>query len=516
MSNFYRWPGEKQKEWAHKNLIKYVKNYIYPYHPYLRKLYQEKGIDPAQLRDYSDIQKIPTIEKADYRKDTLAFILQPKFPGREKMALYDTDYISKKLIFKYVLQAIFNYPKDHVHKWRKMDFKEGKVGRRAALEWMPMHFHASAGSTGDPTPALYTHYEFRNVLPELCANVYLEPDNRHPDDPLVLWDSRLFNLFPGAPHLAFFQAVITKILTGFSSFDTFGGKVIPTEHQIRLFAQGKFNHVSTMPSYFTYWLRKAVEMREKGEIPDLPQFEGGLCAGEPMTREQRKYFKELAKMLGAHPRFRVIEGMGMTESKWAFMECDEETGIHLNPKFYLWEMLDPETRKPVPEGEPGVLTFSHIGWRGTAFIRYYTGDLIRGGMRWDKCPKCGYTYPRITGPIQRAVKDFTKIKGTRVSLSDLIATVRDMPGVSSFQVVIDKEIPGDQFSRDVLKLRITPQPDAKKEALERRLKEKVKGVTEVTPDQIIWEDDEKKLEADLFERTGIKADYIVDKRPVHI
>jgi phenylacetate-coenzyme A ligase PaaK-like adenylate-forming protein len=208
--------------------------------------------------------------------------------------------------------------------------------------------------------------------------------------------------------------------------------------------------------------------------------------------------------------------MGMTESKWAFMECDEETGIHLNPKFYLWEMLDPETRKPVPEGEPGVLTFSHIGWRGTAFIRYYTGDLIRGGMRWDKCPKCGYTYPRITGPIQRAVKDFTKIKGTRVSLSDLIATVRDMPGVSSFQVVIDKEIPGDQFSRDVLKLRITPQPDAKKEALERRLKEKVKGVTEVTPDQIIWEDDEKKLEADLFERTGIKADYIVDKRPVHI
>ena len=44
----------------------------------------------------------------------------------------------------------------------------------------------------------------------------------------------------------------------------------------------------------------------------------------------------------------------------------------------------------------------------------------------------------------------------------------------------------------------------------------MKGVTEVTPDEIIVEQDKEKLELQLFERTGIKADYVVENRPVHL
>lgn len=44
----------------------------------------------------------------------------------------------------------------------------------------------------------------------------------------------------------------------------------------------------------------------------------------------------------------------------------------------------------------------------------------------------------------------------------------------------------------------------------------VKGVTEVTPDEILIEHDREKLEGELFERTGIKAEYVVENRPVHL
>ena len=106
-------------------------------------------------------------------------------------------------------------------------------------------------------------------------------------------------------------------------------------------------------------------------------------------------------------------------------------------------MLDPKTNEPVPEGEPGVLTFSHIDWRGTTFLRYYTGDLITGGVRWERCKFCGLTYPIMYPPIMRAKKDFTKLKGTRVSLMELVSSIRDTGGVYQFQAILDNEVPGD-------------------------------------------------------------------------
>ena len=58
-----------------------------------------------------------------------------------------------------------------------------------------------------------------------------------------------------------------------------------------------------------------------------------------------------------------MECYGAAELRAAFPECDERTGMHLDPEFYFWEVLDPHTMDPVRWGEPGVLCFSHIGWR---------------------------------------------------------------------------------------------------------------------------------------------------------
>jgi phenylacetate-CoA ligase len=501
--------ADDARDASFRRLTDYIREVLYPYHPYYRKLFQENGIKPSDIRKPSDLAKIPVTYKDDYRPDPLAFIVQPKLPGRD--ALYDTASLSPKFIAKYLAQSVFNHPKDYADLYR-VNYGEGfayrKIGRRVALEWNPIHFHASAGSTGDPTPAVYTYRDLHGPIKEACSAFWSGRD--------VKWDLRALNIFPGAPHLAFFQVIMGKWLGGSSGFDTFGGNVVPTERQIQLFKEGGFSALIAIPSYLVYWLRRAVEMVESGQVEPLDKLFIALCAAEPLTDSLRDYIKDLVVKAGGRDDFRLVQGYGMTEMKLACYECHEGSNIHLNPKFFYWEVLDPKTSEPVPEGEPGVLTFSHIDWRGTTFLRYYTGDLIAGGVKWSRCEHCGLTYPIMYPPIMRAKKDFTKLKGTRVSLMELISAVRDTTGVYQFQVVLDKEVPGDEFSRDKLIVRLAVQEGFSADAVSTDVKKNVKGVTEVTPDEIVIEADREKMELELFERTGIKADYVVENRPVHL
>ncbi|MBU4240426.1 MAG: AMP-binding protein [Actinobacteria bacterium] len=509
MGNFYLLSAEEQREASFRRLVNYIRDVIYPYHPYYRKLFDEKGIDQSKIRKPEDLARIPLTYKVDYREDPISFILQPTFPGQE--ARYDTARIGGKFVAKYFLQSIFNYPRDYAAQYRanfKEPFRYLKIGRRAALEWMPIHFHASAGSTGDPTPATYTYRDLHLNVKETASAIYCGRE--------VKWNLRGFNIFPGAPHLAFFQVIMGKWLGGCSGFDTFGGSVISTDRQIQLFSEGGFDSIIAIPSYLVYWLRRAVEMVKAGEVEPLSSLFIALTAAEPLTDSLRRHIKELVLAAGGREDFHLVQGYGMTEMKIAFYECTDRSQIHLNPKYFYWEVVDPETGEHVPEGEPGVLVFSHIDWRGTSFLRYYTGDLIAGGVRWERCGNCGLTYPIMYPPIMRAKKDFTKLKGTRVALLDLVTSVRDTPGVYQFQVTLDKEVEGDEFSRDRLVVRLAIDDGYQAQSVVSEVKTNVKKVTEVTPDEIVIEHDREKLELDLFERTGIKADYVIENRPVHL
>jgi hypothetical protein len=116
----------------------------------------------------------------------------------------------------------------------------------------------------------------------------------------------------------------------------------------------------------------------------------------------------------------------------------------------------------------------------------------------------------------RAKKDFTKLKGTRVSLFELISSIRDTRGVYQFQAIMDKEVPGDEFSRDVLIIKIAVEDGYNADKVAADIEKNVKGCTEVHPDRVEIVADRDALEAELFARTGIKADYVVENRPVHL
>lgn len=499
MAFSYYWSKEKQKKWSEKQLINYIKNYVYPYHPYYRRKFKELSINPAKIKSYDDILKLPLTTKEDMVEEYEAFILQPKFPGQK--SLYDTAPIAKANFLKYLLQALaVKGFAAETPSHRTLRYRIEQMARR---EWYPIHFHASGGTTGNPSPALYTWYDIRINTPPLAVLANLCG---------LELDHRCLNLFPAAPHLAFFQVVMSEFLLGGFVFHTCGGQVVPTERQIELAERGKFDFISAIPSYLTYWLETAERMRKEGKIKIIDTMKFAVVAGEPMVPAYRERLKKQFAAIGS-PEVKIIEGYGMTEVKGAFYECDEGSGLHLSPEKYFWEILDPKTKEPVEEGKPGVLTFSHIGWRGTVFLRFYTGDLING-MVWDKCPKCGYTIPRLLTPMCRAVKDFTKIKGARVPLLALQTAVRNSEGVESFQVIITKEKEEDPFSRDLVIVYVAKKEGFDEEKVSNSIRKNVKLDCEISPNKIIFEDTQR-LEERLFQRTGLKADWIIDERQVH-
>ena len=491
--------SEEQRKFSQQKFIQFLRDIVFPYHPYYRKLFKEFGLHPEDMKSDEDIRQIPLTEKKDLAANPDQFILQPNFP--EKRKHQETEEISSVLYRGYREQAEKEiFYRDIFGGERK---EEERVYQAFLREWMPIHFQRSGGTSGLASWSCYTFNEIQRVYSKMGAMQYVirgfEPY------------TKILNLFPGAPHLGIYQMLIAPLLDGWPSFNTFGGKATPTETSIELAARENFRAICSLPSYLTYWLETAMKMLADRRISPLETFEFAICAGEPMTPAYVARLKSQFEALGS--RTRIIECMGSTELKSGFFECDEGTKLHLNPEFYYWEVLHPETREPVPWGEPGVLVFSHIDWRGTVLLRFWTGDYVTGGVVWDECPRCGLVGPRAVTPITRAAKDFVKIRGARVELLDLQTAVRKCREVESFQIRIGKEDEKDSFSRDWVKIYVAPRPGYSEEQVRIAVEERVRRDTEVTPNEIIFLTG-KEVEEKLFARTGIKADWIVDERKI--
>ncbi|MDD5748738.1 MAG: hypothetical protein PHP64_06830 [Actinomycetota bacterium] len=497
----YEWTPEEQRQYSLNKLFKYIRDYIYPFHPHYRKLFKENGINPEKLNTLDDLRRIPTTTKEDTLIDPKEFILQPKTEGGE----YDVEEVpvSKKIGYAYKTLTT-RYIRDMYGKPRS--FSERAL-QTASAEWNPIHFHMSGGTAGAPSMATYTNYDLKRVIPQLAGMLYLfgwEPTMRG------------LNLFPALPHLAFFQVIFAEFTVdgGAGIFHTCGGKSIPTEKQVLIAGSMPFDMYIAIPSYMTYWLKTAIQMIEGGVAKRPDPVKYAVLAAEPLSDEYRQKLKEQFAKIGS-PDIKIIEGYGSTELRVAFFECDEQSKLHLNPEFFFWEVLDPETKEPVKWGEPGVLVFSHVGWRGTVLLRFWTGDFIQGGVVWEKCKKCGLTIPILRPPIGRAERDFTKIKGARVPHINFQDAIRKVDGVESFQVIITKEDEEDITSRDQVIVYVSVREGFDEEVAKANIKKQVKIETEISPDRIIIEKPEQ-IELRLFERTGVKADWVLDKRQFHI
>jgi phenylacetate-coenzyme A ligase PaaK-like adenylate-forming protein len=177
----------------------------------------------------------------------------------------------------------------------------------------------------------------------------------------------------------------------------------------------------------------------------------------------------------------VNNGYGFTEMMGPAIECVEMGGRHqgASEQFYF-EIVDPETGEPLPDGEKGALLISHLNRRGTVLLRYRAGDIV--AVTHETCPHCGRWEPRFLGDPYRA-DGIIKIKGTLVnpaSLQEELSAVLGS-GVAEYQVTITREDARDQLSQDAVVVRLACAP-GDRDRLAAEVRGLVRRATQITPE----------------------------------
>ncbi|MCD6404024.1 MAG: AMP-binding protein [Nanoarchaeota archaeon] len=441
---------------------------LYHHHPYYRRLMKKLKLTPGDIKKVDDLKKLPLTTKMELRENPKAFVLQPQ-----------RKTLRKTLSLRQKLSALLNMEK----------FKE-----KMKWEYAPVTFFASSGRAGTPTPAFMTRYDLELLKVNTMAAIKrITKGIKRPVGQ---------NMFPFAPHLAFWHVTLGVLDYQDMFWIAFGAG--RTELQVDVMEKFKVNVIAGMPTFVKRISDVMVEKEKRSYVRRV------VLGGESAPKGLVKAIKDNFSRNGPEPQ--VIQGYGLTESKMAILECREGSGYHIFPHIHIWELVDKNTFEPVEED--GLIVFSHIDMRGTVFLRYLTGDFLKGEIVEEECPYCGSMVPRIEGKIKRIVdmeKNLrsTKVKGTLIDLDVFDEILSEIEDIEQYQVIIKKENEYDPYSRDIVEIYVGPKKHVINiEELVRMVKEKVKSYTEITPRIKI------KSPSQIFEEVmgPLKGVRVIDKR----
>jgi len=487
--NIQRLSRGEQRDLQDHLLRRYVREYLYPFSPFYRELFDRERVRPEQIRSVDDLRRLPFSSKRDllpsaedpqrFRK----FILQPDpaalkraWPLRRKLPL-----LAKALI-------------------------AGKDAVREELrrEFYPCFMTFTTGRSAEPVPFTYSPYDIDNLY---------ETGRRLVDVTGLSPEYRVANVFPYAPHLAFWQVFFAGMATGMMALSTGGGKVMGSAGDLRAIGRLKASALIGVPGYVYHLLRRGVS-----EGADLSSIKVVVLGAERVPPGLKAKIRSMLVQMGAQSP-QVFGTYGFTEARIAFAECpthdDLYTGYHVYPDLCIFEVIDPKSGEPVKEGEPGELVFTPLNGRASVVFRYRTGDIVRGGMDWRPCQHCGRTVPRLSSDITResSVKDLQllKVKGTLVNLEDAAQILGGIAGVEEWQIELQKK-DNDPLEVDELVVHLAVRDPSVRDALAIRIREAFQGNLEVAPNRVEFQDLDAMLRRIGME-TEMKEKRFVDSRP---
>ena len=291
------------------------------------------------------------------------------------------------------------------------------------------------------------------------------------------------NLFPYAPHLAFWQTHYATSTAGIFCVSTGGGRSLGTSRTLSLLERVRPSVLIGMPTFLYHVLRQAAEEGRR-----LEGLRAMVLGGEKVPPGTRRKLRDLAAGVGSADAV-VVATYGFTEARMAFAECPAgaEGGYHVPPDLAVIEVVDPVSGRPVPEGTPGEIVFTPLDGRGTVVLRYRTGDVIRGGLVHGACPGCGRRLPRLLGEVSRRsdarVLRLGKIKGTLVDFSEIERVLDDAELVGAWQVEIRK-VRDDPMELDRLVVHVQPTRTVGEAELLEAVNRGLSARTEVRADEL--------------------------------
>lgn len=479
-SRFCRWPARELRRLQDRLLVEYLREDLVPFSPYYARLFREHGLDVDSVEGVDDLARLPFTTKDDLVReldaDPLSFVLQPTAETiREAWPLGRLFPLAVRRLLK----------------------GEADVRRVLQREYRPIFMTATTGRSARPISFVYSKTDL----------VRLGTAGRRLAAVLGLsMEDRILNLFPYAPHLAFWQTAFAGFEARIFVLSTGGGKTVGTAGNLRALAKMKPTCIIGVPSYVYHILRTAEA--EKVELPSLKTI---VLGAEKITDGLKERLTALARNLGAS-RVHVRGTYGFTEAKTAWAEAPSG-GYVLYPDMEIFEIVDPETGAVKGPGESGEIVYTSLGAHGTAILRYRTGDWAEGGITWEPCPATGRSLPRLSSRISRLSNrtDYrlTKVKGTLVDLNHIMTILHDRPEIEEWQIEIRKAN-DDPAEVDVMTLYCAARAGATvdREAVSRA----VFDATEVSLNAVIVED-LPSLVARIGLETEMKEQRVVDRRP---
>ena len=251
--------------------------------------------------------------------------------------------------------------------------------------------HSSSGTTGNPTVILHTKRDLEQWANAVARCLWMV--GCRPED--VFQNTSGYGMFTGGLG---FQYGAERL--GMLTVPAAAGNTL---RQLKFFKDFRTTIVHAIPSYAA---RLYEVMCEQGIDPRRDLALKTLVIGaEPHSEDTRKRIED---MLGvkAYNSFGMSEMMGPGVA----FECKEQNGMHIWEDYFIVEIVDPDTLKPVPDGEIGELVLTTINREAMPLLRYRTRDLTR--ILPGDCP-CGRAHKRLDRMKGRS-DDMIILKGVNI------------------------------------------------------------------------------------------------------
>ena len=163
-----------------------------------------------------------------------------------------------------------------------------------------------------------------------------------------------------------------------------------------------------------------------------------ILGAERHSLSMRERIQEITGVAHIHD----IYGMTELYGPGTGLDCTEHTGIHYWADHFIFEIIDPITLKPVPEGEEGELVVTTLKKEGTPLIRYRTHDVTR--LIPGDCP-CGVPFPRHARICGRT-DDMFIFRAVNIYPSQIDHILSRIPAVGSeYQIHLNQDRDGRDY-----------------------------------------------------------------------
>jgi len=305
-------------------------------------------------------------------------------------------------------------------------------------------YQGTSGTTGKPTWVAYTENDVENWS-NLCARFLISGGLKKEHTVQLSFG---FGLFTGGFGLHF---GIQKV----------GAAIIPissgnSDRQLTCMLDLGPEILICTPSYAL----KLMDTIQSGDIDRRElRLEHAFFGGEPWTEDMRVRIEE-----GLQIKCWNNYGLAEVQGPGVSGECAYRNGMHIQEDHFIFEVIDPDTLEPLPDGERGEIVITPLCREGFPVIRYRTRDI--GYIFNDGICPCGRTSRRMSRILGRT-DDMMIIRGVNVFPSQIETALMRIDSVAPHymieisrpdamdEITVHIEMKPDMFSDSMIEMHQT-------------------------------------------------------------